>query len=92
MHKMNPADQVVLWTIWDGMTTLAAQHMQYSVFDHAGLSGGSLAPFTPRSESYLMGVRFGWWEPTPGDYVIYTEFTLIFMADQAIQLANETPN
>jgi hypothetical protein len=73
MQQMNPNDpQVVIWTIWDGLTALAAGHMEYSCFDHDGHSGGSLAAqFTPRSESYLMGVRFGWWNPSPGDHVVY---------------------
>lgn len=94
MHHINPSDpQVVLWTKWDGLTGLAAGHMQYSTFDHNGNSGGSLAAvFAPRSESYIFGVRLGWWPSVPGDYVIYNPMTLEFMATQAIYFADETPN
>lgn len=94
MQQMKPNDpQVVIWTKWDGLTTLAPGHIEYSAFDHSGHSGGSLATeFCPRSESYLMGVRFGWWTPDPGDHVIYNPYTVNFMASQAIYFADETPN
>jgi hypothetical protein len=94
MQKMNPNDpQVVIWTMWDGLTSLAAGHMEYSCFDHDGHSGGSLATqFTPRSESYLMGVRFGWWNPSPGDHVVYNQHAVNFLAIQALCLADESPN
>jgi hypothetical protein len=85
--------QAVLWTKWTGLTALAAGHMEYSCFDHGGQSVGSLASeFTPRSESYLTGVRFGWWAPSPGDHVMYSPLTVNFMAAQAIYFADETPN
>lgn len=93
MQQLNPNDQVVIWTMWSVLTALAAGHMEYSCFDHNGDSGGSLATeFRPRSESYLMGVRFGWWAPDPADHVIYNPMTVNFMAAQAIYFADETPN
>jgi hypothetical protein len=79
--------------MWSGLTALAAGHMEYSCFDHDGNSGGSQpTEFRPRSESYLMGVRFGWWPADPGDHVIYNHHTVNFMAAQAIYFADETPN
>jgi hypothetical protein len=86
-------DQAVLWTKWDGMTALAADHMDYSCFDHSGASGGSNATdFTPRSESYLFGIRMGWWRASPSDHVVYEPFTQTFAATLTIEHANELPN
>jgi hypothetical protein len=90
---MRPNDpQVVLWTKWDGLTSLAGSHMQYSCFDHDGHSGGSHRPFKPRSETHLFGIRLGWWPPDPADYVVYNSVTLNFAAAQTIYLADEIPN
>jgi hypothetical protein len=66
--------------------------MEYSTFDHDGNSGGSLQPFTPRNETYLMGTRFGWFAADPSDFVIYNYRTLEFMAAQVLYFADETPN
>lgn len=93
MQQMNPHDpQAVIWTKWTGLTQMAAAHVEYSSFDHDGQSGGSLQPFTPRTETYLMGVRFGWWPADPADFVVYNHHTLEFMATQALYFADEIPN
>lgn len=89
---MHQDQQVVLWSKWSGMTSWAGQHMAYGVFDHCGDSGGSHKQFTPRDETHLFGIRFGWWQAGPSDFVIYTPMTLEFMAVQAIYFADETPN
>jgi hypothetical protein len=90
MNLQDP--QVVLWTRWSGLTILAADHMQYSHFDHYGDSGGSHQPFTPRNETHLIGVRFGWWPAGPSDFVVYNPTTLEYMAAQVIYLADENPS
>lgn len=90
MNLQDP--QVVLWTKWDGLTALAAGHMQYGCFDHDGHSGGSYQQFTPRTETHLFGIRMGWWQSGPSDFVVYNHTTMEFMAAQTIYLADETPN
>jgi hypothetical protein len=93
MQKMNPNDpQVVLWTMWDGLTSLAPAHMTYGAFDHGGQSGGSRQPFTPRTETHLFGVKMGWWEADPSEFVVYHPTTVLFMAAQAVYFADEIPN
>jgi hypothetical protein len=90
MNLQDP--QVVLWTKWDGMTSLAASHFSYSCFDHGGDSGGSHKPFTPRTETHLFGIRMGWWQAGTSDFVVYNYPTLEYMAAQAIYLADENPS
>jgi hypothetical protein len=92
MQQINPDEQIVIWSMWTGLTPSAATHMDYSSFDHFGNSGGSIGHFTPRDETYLIGVRFGWFAADPSDFVIYNYSTLEFMAAQALYLADETPN
>ena len=90
---MNPNDpQVIIWTMWDGLTEMAPSHMEYSVMDHNGYNGGHNTVFIPRSETHLLGIKMGWWPAGPSDYVIYNPNTLEFMAAQAIYFADETPN
>lgn len=85
-------EQVVIWSIWTGLTIDSVDHVQYSNFDHFGCSGGCEREFNPVSGDFLFGVRMGWWHGGPDDFLVYDPEALSYMAANVMFFSDETPN
>lgn len=85
MHEYD--NNAILWD-HSGLTFAGLGFISNCNFMQNGQSGGSCAPFTAVSETFLFGIRLGWWAGRPSYYVVWEPFTVRFAAEQYICDAN----
>lgn len=66
---------------------VTAAQLGYDMFTENGYSGGALSRYTFISETYAMGIRFGWFPMEPTAQIIYQPLTRQYFAALTLEYA-----